>query len=327
MTSSLVTVIIPAYNAAATLNETLFSVRGQTYDELEILVIDDGSKDETTAIAECHAAADARVRLIRQANAGVAMARNNGIQQAKGEWIAPIDADDLWHPTKIERQVAALQTASPRTALVYNWFAQIDPDSRILHYAKPNTHTGNVFRQMFDNRLIGNGSTPLMKRQVVLACGGYDSGLHAANAQGCEDLKLYLAIAEHHDYAVAPGYLTGYRVSPGNMSSDGLRMIRSHRLVLDPIRSRRPELRADIDKAQFDFMAWYFLRCVGERNMPRALHTWLLMMGRYPWATKREGLFSNRGLFARLWRKLTKANKSSESEPGPTGVLFPDSPS
>lgn len=322
----LVTVIIPAYNAAVTLDETLRSVRGQTYKNLEILVIDDGSTDDTASIATRHARADNRVRLISQANAGVAAARNNALRQAKGEWVAPVDADDLWHPEKIARQVAVMLAASSRVALVYNWFAQIDADSRILHYARPNTAEGDVFRLMFNNGLIGNGSTPLMRRDAVLACGGYDSGLHAAGAQGCEDLKLYLAIAENHHYAVAPGYLTGYRVTPGNMSSDGLRMIRSQRLVLDPIVRRRPALRRDIERAEFDFMAWYALRCIGERNMARATRVGLMMMERYPFVTIRESLFSKRGLFFRIGRKLAGMaghRLAPPPGPGPIGVTFP----
>ncbi len=323
MTASLVTVIIPAYNAARTLDETLHSVRGQTYSHLEVLIIDDGSTDGTAAIALHHAAADGRIRLIRQANAGVAVARNSGLEQAKGEWIAPVDADDLWHPEKIERQMATMQTADPRVALVYNWFALIDPDSRILHYAKPNTDEGDVFHRMFNNGLIGNGSTPLMKRDVVLACGGYDSGLHGAGAQGCEDLKLYLAIAENHHYALTPGYLTGYRVSPDNMSSDGLRMIRSQQLVLTPIATRRPALRRDIARARFDFMAWYVLRCIGERRMGLAMRTGLMMFSQFPLQTLREGLFSQRGLFARLGRRLTGKAMAVMAEPDLVGIPFP----
>lgn len=317
----LVTVIIPAYNAAKTLDETLRSVRGQTYDNLEILVIDDGSKDETAAIVSAHAGADIRVRLITQANAGVAAARNNGLAQAKGELVAPVDADDLWHPEKIERQVAAMLKGGPRVGLVYNWFAAIDADSRITKYAIPHTEEGRVFDIMFDNKLIGNGSTPLMRRQVVLDCGGYDSGLHHAGAQGCEDLKLYLAIAEKHDYAVAPGYLTGYRIMAGNMSSDGPRMIRSHGLVVDEVSRRNPSARKFADKAHFDILCWYLLRALRERDKATALRLFGQVVTKYPLRTFIDGLFSTRGLFARLWRLATRSGSSSGPAPVEAGPL------
>src|SRR5215475_4737819 len=113
-----VTVVIPAYNAEATLDETLRSVRSQTHRALEILIVDDGSSDGTPEVALAHAAADPRVRLIQQSNGGVAAARNRGIEEARATLIAPVDADDLWAPTKIERQVAALHRGGPRVALV-----------------------------------------------------------------------------------------------------------------------------------------------------------------------------------------------------------------
>ena len=104
----LVGVVVPAYNAAATLDETLRSVRAQTHRALEIIVVDDGSLDDTAAIARRHAAEDERVRVLCQANAGVAAARNAGWQSSRADLIAFIDADDLWAPTKIERQLQAL---------------------------------------------------------------------------------------------------------------------------------------------------------------------------------------------------------------------------
>lgn len=88
----LVTVVIPAYNAAATIDETLLSVRSQSHRRLEILVVDDGSKDATAHIVQRHCAEDSRIRLIRQRNSGVAAARNRGVAEATGDFVAPIDA-------------------------------------------------------------------------------------------------------------------------------------------------------------------------------------------------------------------------------------------
>src|SRR5690348_12029992 len=106
----LVSVVIPAYNAAATLDETLRSVRSQTHRALEIIVVDDGSVDDTREIAGRHAAVDDRVQVVTQSNAGLAASRNAGWMRARSELIAFIDADDLWAPTKIERQLERLRT-------------------------------------------------------------------------------------------------------------------------------------------------------------------------------------------------------------------------
>lgn len=131
----LITVIVPAYNAGATLDQTLESVRSQSYRNVEILIIDDGSRDETRGIATRHAAADNRVRLISQVNAGVAAARNRGIAEARGKLIAPIDADDLWASTKLEKQIAIMD--GPNVGLIYCWYAIIDADDNIKGVAEP----------------------------------------------------------------------------------------------------------------------------------------------------------------------------------------------
>jgi glycosyltransferase involved in cell wall biosynthesis len=107
-TQALTSVVIPAYNAERFLERTMLSVLRQTYNNLEVIVIDDGSTDKTRLIAEAGATGDSRVRIISVPNGGVAKARNIGIQEANGEYVAFVDADDLWHPTKIDRQVTAM---------------------------------------------------------------------------------------------------------------------------------------------------------------------------------------------------------------------------
>lgn len=127
----LITVAIPAYNAAATLDETLLSVRQQSYPELEIFVIDDGSTDATAAIAQRHAAVDRRVSLVRKSNGGVSAARNEALDRATGALFATIDADDLWHPDKIAYQMQSMRDRSSGVVLNYTWYAYIDAKGRI----------------------------------------------------------------------------------------------------------------------------------------------------------------------------------------------------
>jgi glycosyltransferase involved in cell wall biosynthesis len=100
----LVSVIIPAHNASRFLRQTLESVVRQTHQDLEIIVVDDGSTDNTVRIAVGIQKQDSKVTLYRQANQGASVARNLGIEKSKGNFIAFLDADDLWHPTKIEKQ-------------------------------------------------------------------------------------------------------------------------------------------------------------------------------------------------------------------------------
>lgn len=240
--SSTVSVVIPAYNASRTLGETLRSAMAQTHAELEILVVDDGSTDETVQVAEELAALDGRIRLLRQANAGVAAARNAGIAASSGEFIAPLDADDLWHPAKIERQLGMFREGGDRIGLVYSWFALIDRHSRVVQLRHKPRQQGNVLAALAYRNFIGNGSSALIRRSAFDCTGGYDPSLRTRGGQGCEDWKLYFEIAERHHFGVVPEPLTGYRDLPDNMSSDVLQMLRSRDLCTADLLPRHPEL-------------------------------------------------------------------------------------
>lgn len=251
MPSPLVSVIIPAFNASNTLDATLQSVREQTHRELEILVVDDGSTDETAGIVERHAGADGRVRLLRQLNGGVARARNHGLAIAAGDFAAPLDADDIWHPAKIERQLAVMQTAGDDCALVYNWFRRIDLAGRIVGTSASPEITGRVLMRHIDWNFISNGSTPLVRMPLARDV-GYDISLHDAGLQGCEDYLFQLRLALRHRFACAPAFLTGYRIVPGAMSARAHRMIRSHimaySLLAAELDDSQAEARALIDR-------------------------------------------------------------------------------
>ena len=113
----LVSVIIPAYNAQRFVRTTLLSARAQIYTDLEIIIVNDGSTDETADIVESMAKTDKRIRVVYQTNSGLAAARNRGIAEARGDYIAPLDADDLWHPQNIARQIEAIMGGGPRVAV------------------------------------------------------------------------------------------------------------------------------------------------------------------------------------------------------------------
>jgi hypothetical protein len=259
----LVSAIVPAYNAARTLDETLRSVRAQTHRNLEILVVDDGSVDATVEIALAHARSDARVHLIRQRNGGVAAARNTGILAASASLVAPVDADDIWAPAKIDRQVAAI-TANPKATLCYTWWACIDHESRVTGYGGRHTAHGQALEEMCRTNLVGNGSGALMRKDAVLAAGLYDFNLRARAAQGCEDYKLYLALAAAGDVEVVPEFLTGYRTLPNNMSSDVAQMCRSHLIVMEEFQAQHPHLAPYLDEGRRLFGRWLVMRALRQ---------------------------------------------------------------
>lgn len=228
----LVSVVVPAFNAERTLAQTLRSVAAQDYRSLEILIVDDGSVDSTVRVAEDFCSVEPRARLLRKPNGGVASARNHGLAEAHGDYVAPVDADDLWHPAKISRQVAAARRA-PGTGFVYCWFRDIDPSGRVWRDSPALSVRGRALQRLAYCNFVGNGSAPLFARQALLAVGGYDERLRRRGAEGCEDLLAQLAVANRYGVAVVPEYLVGYRLTPGAMSADADRMHRSWRLALD----------------------------------------------------------------------------------------------
>ncbi len=242
MPKQLVTVVIPAYNASRTIAATLDSVVAQTYNNLEILVVDDGSTDSTEKIVLAYRDRDPRIALLKQANSGVAAARNSGIKAAHGDYIAPIDADDIWHPTKIEKQMTVMLAGGSDLALVYSLHRRIDAKDGVLYTSPFYDCHGWVLCQHLYTNFVGNGSSPLFLKRVALEVGGYDSRLKAWGAEGCEDWLFQLQIATRYRFGCMPEYLVGYRQLRQQMSSDGKRMFNSYKVALQLICAERPQI-------------------------------------------------------------------------------------
>jgi glycosyltransferase involved in cell wall biosynthesis len=251
----LVSVVIPAFNAERTIDRTLASARTQTHEELEIIVVDDGSTDDTVGRVLRHAAEDSRVLLIQQPNGGVAAARNRGIAESRSQFIAPLDADDLWHPDKIARQLAVLHS-SPEIGLVATAYSVIDADDCVIAEVAGTIPDQARFEDLCRRNFIGNGSSALMRRSEVERFGGYDPSLRQRGGQGCEDLQLYLQIAEVARIALISDPLTAYRRGPENMSCDARQMTRSFDLVAESFCSRRPELRGLFSDHRIYMLCW-----------------------------------------------------------------------
>jgi glycosyltransferase involved in cell wall biosynthesis len=278
----LVSVIIPAYNARATIDDTLNSVRSQTHRNLEIVVVDDGSTDDTAIVAQRHSAVDVRVRIVRQDNAGVAAARNTGIAATSGRYVAPIDADDLWAPSKIERQLLAAAKHPGKVGLVYSWFAVIDQDNNVLRHEDVANAEGAVLRELLLDNLVGSGSSPLMLRSAIESAGLYDVGLRDRGCEGAEDYKMYLRIAEQYEFVIVPDYLTGYREYFGNMSTDVARMVRSRNVCVDEFAIRYPDLSDAIENGRTRYLRVMIIRSVRERQFVVAARLFSTMLRRNP---------------------------------------------
>jgi glycosyltransferase involved in cell wall biosynthesis len=274
----LITVGIPAYNAQSTLGETLWSVRRQTYKKFHAIVVDDGSSDRTSEIAQWHADADPRITVLRKPNGGVASARNMALACARGKYFANLDADDLWHHEMLSRQVATLRAGMEEVVLCYTWFAYIDENSRILSTAEPSFE-GNVISRMCRGNLIGNGSSAMMLTDVLRDVGGWDPNLKGRN----DDYSTFFALAERGDFAVIRSHLLGYRQTIGNTTSDAGRMLASYDTVVQRYMPRHIKHRAQFAAGRAELIGYLFDKAVLNRRWRSAAR----LVGE-AWATDRR---------------------------------------
>lgn len=236
MQEGLVAVIIPAYNAERTLDTTLDSVRRQTYRQLEVIVVNDGSTDGTEGIALRHAAEDDRIRVISVPNGGVATARNKGIASSNGEFVATLDADDLWHPEKIALQMQALREGGEEVGYVYCLTRRIDESGRTLGVLKSYPMQGRIFLQSIVFNPVGNGSSILARRSALEAAGGFEP-----DPEIQEDNLVQIMMNRNWRVQVVPFYLTGYRQVGESRSSDYERAARGRFAVLRLVALRFPD--------------------------------------------------------------------------------------
>jgi glycosyltransferase involved in cell wall biosynthesis len=271
----LVSIIIPAFNAEEFIAKTLESVLGQTYRNIEVLVVNDGSQDKTPEIVQEYTQRDVRIKLLNQANAGVAAARNLGIQHAKGSLIAPIDADDLWSYEAVAKLVTQLQSSCSEVGVVYAWSIDIDEQDQPtggFHAAKID---GNVYKTLICHNFLGNASATLIRKICIEQIGGYDIQFRAQNAQGCEDWDLYIRLAEHYKFAVVPEFLIGYRKVSSGMSKDFNQMARSQQIMLKKVQNRHPKISSFFYRLSLSsFYLYLSHECDGCENAQASLF-WL----------------------------------------------------
>jgi glycosyltransferase involved in cell wall biosynthesis len=240
--SPTVAAIVPAYNAAALLPRSIESILSQTVPVTEVIVVDDGSTDETRQVAESFGPP---VKCISQPNAGLAGARNSGIRAATSEWIALLDADDRWLPNKIEQQLNAA-ARHPECVLLYSDATVVLPDGSIAgHFL---TDKGPISGWVFD-RLLAScfmlPSTVMVRRKVLL-----DAGLFNESFRRVEDYELWLRLAREHQFYMVPDSLTLYERQPDSLSRNVAAMLMAQIEVLEPLLNQplTPSQRANLKK-------------------------------------------------------------------------------
>lgn len=214
---ALVSVIIPTYNRAGILMASVSSVLGQTYENLELIIVDDGSADQTKALIE--SVSDNRLKYVYQENSGACAARNHGISLAAGDYIAFHDSDDIWYPDKLEKEMAVFEAVD--TDVVICKLRMKDFKGRELLYPK---RIGEGFVS-FDDDLFGIGTQTILAKKEVLERVKFDG-----NLPRYQDLDWMLRVLRQFRVYCLNKALVSYLVNADSISSDPLKMYRALRI-------------------------------------------------------------------------------------------------
>ena len=279
MSMPIVSVIMPVYNTAKYVEAAVESVLAQTFTNFELLIIDDEGTDDSIEL--CRAYDDKRIRIISQANRGLAGARNTGIRNARGQFIALLDSDDLWEPEKLERHVEHLRRA-PHIGVSYAASKLIDDDGNLLRIVQRPKLRNVTPRTVFLRNPIGNGSAPVLRRAVFADIAYlnrereeldyFDDGFRQS-----EDIECWCRIALTTDWGFEgiPGAYTRYRINEGGLSANVVKQFSTWTRVRD----RVAELDSGFARKWAPYAEAYQLRYLSRRavRMGEGALAWSLL--------------------------------------------------
>lgn len=305
-----ITVVIPAFNATWSIGDTLGSLLAQTQGDFSVIVIDDGSTDDLGQAVSGAVGGDRRFRILRQANQGLAGARNRGLAEVRTDLVAFIDSDDIWHPRFLQEVSEAL-ARTPDAPFGYALSLRFDQDGAYI----PTPTWPHVPRHDFAGLIcvntVGSGSAAIFRTEAIRAAGGFDPSLMGRDAQGAEDWKLVVRLAATGSPVLVPEYLVGYRRAFRSMSQGTpSRQLRAVRAVLDDLRAEFPDADPRLFRhARTALNGWLFQAFLAKRDYPTILR---MIAESY---LKNPGWFLNRDL--RTLHKMKLAELRSDRGPRP----------
>lgn len=265
MTSPRMSVVMPVYNVEAYIAEAIQSVLDQTFEDFELIIVDDGGQDGSIDIARNFD--DPRIRIVPQENRGLAGARNTGIAEAQAPYIALLDSDDRWHPDKLMLHFVHLQ-ANPHIGVSYAGSRMIDEHGAAMSVAMRPKLTDVTARDILCRNPIGNGSAPVLRRTALDRAAfphpqertricWFDESFRQS-----EDIELWVRLASLHDVSFEgiEGLLTDYRIIGGALSANVVKQYLSWSRMLDIARENAPELVAEHGDAARAYQLRYLAR-------------------------------------------------------------------
>jgi glycosyltransferase involved in cell wall biosynthesis len=223
MNQALVSVVMPAFNCERYIAECIDSVLEQTYQDFEIIIVDDGSTDDTVKIISQYK--NDRIRLFNQSNSGSGSARNYGVKQASGEWVAFIDADDIWLPDKLHKQLEHCSKLAWSHTDLYFHGSVYPRHTKATEFT--SKHSGFILNKLLVENFIGTSSV-VIKKEIFQEFGGFNTELRAL-----QDWDLWLRIAEKYQVCYIDQPLVYYRVHSSSVSRNVRKTLPYHISLID----------------------------------------------------------------------------------------------
>ncbi len=248
----LVSVVIPAYNAGGFIDASVGSALNQSFGDLEVIVINDGSTDDMAD--RLRAWNDPRLRVITQANLGLASALNAGVRASRGTYIGFLDADDVWLPSKLDRHIQ-VHRERPDIDITFSWVDAIDVCGKPVRIPCPRWRGTVSLPQLLADYMVRTMSAVVIRREAAELAGGFDSSLVR-----CVDLEFFLraALLRPNNICAIPEVLTLYRRHDRQRTRDWRRMLQGWNQVLASVRQRAPEATVQVERLASSNMLRYY---------------------------------------------------------------------
>lgn len=257
-----ISVITPTYNRARFLPAAVASVLSQTFGDFELIIVDDGSEDNTPDVLKPFLA-DRRVRYVYQENQGQSHARNLALKQATGDFIAFLDSDDVWAPDKLEKQLAVFR-ANSEVDIVHGDEAIINEQGSVVSLQNMRRYSGRITRYLLADNSVSI-TTALVRRRCFDEMGGFDTSVGVA-----DDYELWLRFSARYCYQYEPGIVASYRVMADQISSDKRRRYAANERIIQQFLARYGEVLSPGERrwglARFYCRKARYFASAGERG-------------------------------------------------------------
>lgn len=238
-----ISIITPTYNREKFLPAAIDSVLGQTYQNFELIIVDDGAVDNTRALVMSYANKDSRIKYLYQQNQGQSVARNYGLSIAKGEFICFLDSDNYWPLDKLEKSLKAFEQY-PDADVIYGDCITIDEQGREMHRDNMHRYSGNIAALLLKDNFVSMNTT-MTRRKCFDEMGGMSGTRKVA-----DDYDLWLKFSARYHFQHIPEFLAYYRVMENQISSNKkLRFDTNEQIILDFIKAY-PDVLSDKEKKE-----------------------------------------------------------------------------